>query len=102
MEQIEVDKLQKHFGQRLPIFLESLVKGKQFYNALNTPLGTELFTGASNRMEELTTKLVKNLSLTEKESGELRALRVIVSKWTTKLNNYVRLQKESKTIINKE
>ncbi len=99
MEQIEVDKLHKHFGTRLPIFLESLVKGKQFYNALNTPLGTELFTGASDRMEELTNKLVKNISLTDKESGELRALRIIVTKWTTKLNNYLRLQKEAETII---
>jgi len=99
MEQIEVDKLHKHFGQRLPIFLESLVKGKQFYNALNTPLGTELFTGATNRMEDLTSKLVKNLSLTDKEVGELRALRVIVGKWTTKLNSYLRAKKEAETII---
>jgi len=100
MEQIEVDRLHKHFGQRLPIFLESLVKGKQFYNALNTPLGTELFTGASERMEELTKKLVKNLSLSDKEEGELRAIRIIIGKWTTKLNNYLRLQKEAETIIN--
>ena len=102
MEQAEVDKLYKHFGKRLPIFLESLVKGRQFYNALKTPLGAELFTGASNRMEDLTTKLVKKLELSPEEKGELLALRTIVGKWTTKLNNYVRIQKESETIINKE
>ena len=83
MREEEVAKLNKRFGNKLPIFLEALARGKQFRNAIETPIGNELLTDATNIMQECIEKVID-----EKDDdgirAEIRVLRKIINRWSKK------------------
>lgn len=92
-------RLLKRFGEKnTPIFLKTLAKGKQFAQAIETPIGKELLSDATSRLENLVNKVIHETS-TPEERAEIRALRMIIGAWSDVINKYQKDMQEFKTTI---
>ena len=59
MREESIDKLVRRFGEKnTPIFLKALAQGKHFAQAIETPIGVELLSDATGRLESLTNKVI--------------------------------------------
>ena len=88
MREENIDKLLRRFGEKnTPIFLKALAKGKHFAQAIETPIGKELLSDATGRLEALTGKVIQELSNPE-ERAEIRALKTIIGAWSDIIMKY--------------
>lgn len=91
MRDEELGKLHRKFGKNMSVFVEALARGKQFAQAIDTTLGKVLLTDATNRLETLIEKVIKEES-TPEERAEIRALRKIIDAWSMRINEYQKNQ----------
>jgi len=88
MRNDQIEKLSKRLGNKnVKIFLEVLARESQFCNAISLPIGSELLGDA---ITELQTAIEKILSEKDNEDtrAEVRVLRKIIGRWSTKINGY--------------
>lgn len=88
MREENIDKLLKRFGEKnTPVFLKALARGKQFVQAIETPIGKELLADATSRLESLVNKVIQETS-TPEERAEIRALKIIIGAWSEIVNKF--------------
>ncbi len=93
MRNEELEKLNRRFGKKLPVFLEALARGKQFRNALDTPLGSWILTDITNELQNCIEQVISEKD-NEEIRAEIRVLRKIINKWSEKINEFQKKQGE--------
>jgi len=88
MHREQIEKLSRRLGNKnVKIFLEVLARESQFCNAISLPIGSELLGDAITELQNA----MENI-LTEKDNedtrAEVRVLRKIIGRWSTKINDY--------------
>lgn len=77
-------------------FLQRLYKGREFFDAINTDVGKQLFSEASERLDRLHEKLIVNIEVSPEEKVEIEMLRRILNSWSGKIVKYFDDSKKNK------
>lgn len=88
MRKDQIERLTRQLGHKnVKTFLEVLARESQFCNAIATPIGKELLTDATNELQNSIEMVLKE-SDNEETRANIRVLRKIIGRWSTKINDY--------------
>ena len=85
-----LDRLNRKMGaKQASVFLSVLGREQQFLNAINSPIGQEIYKDALVSAENLFHSILYEKSDNEnKDRAELRAYLNIIEKWNDRIDNY--------------
>lgn len=94
MREDQITKLTKRLGNKnVKIFLEVLARESQFCNAISLPIGSELLGDAITELQNAMEKILGEND-NEDTRAEVRVLRKIIGRWSTKINDYQKHKSE--------